>query len=282
MVRVARLKSLAQKADELLKLHQGPPILVLPNVWDVASAKLVERAGFPAIATSSAAVANALGYPDGERISREEMLAAVGRIAAKVSVPVTADLEAGYGASLEEIARTAEGLLAAGAVGMNFEDSTDDPKNPLAGITEQSARIRALREGGERAGAHIVINARTDVYLRQVGEPGSRFEHAVRRANAYREAGADCLFIPGVHEGDTIAKLVATVNGPINILAEPAMPAIRELERLGVRRLSFGSWPMRAAMAAFDRFVKELSSQGTFTWLGKDAMPYAELNKLFE
>jgi 2-methylisocitrate lyase-like PEP mutase family enzyme len=279
---MASLENLAEKADELLKLHQGPRILVLPNVWDVASAKLVERAGFPAIATSSAAVANALGYPDGQRISRDEMLAAVGRIAASVSLPVTADLEAGYGASLEEIARTAEGLLAAGAVGMNFEDSTDDPKNPLVGITEQAARIRALREAGERAGVHIVINARTDVYPYEIGEPATRFEHAVRRANAYREAGADCLFILGVHDAQTIAKLVRAVNGPINILAEPATPSIPELERLGVRRLSFGSWPMRAAMGFFDRFVKELSSQRTFTTLGKDAIPYAEMNKFFD
>ncbi len=136
--------TLAKKADAFLKLHYGPRILVLPNVWDVVSAKLVERAGFPAAATSSAAIANVLGYPDGEHISREEMLAAVARIAAKVSVPVTADLEAGYGASLEEIAQTADGLLAAGAVGLNFEDGTGDARNPLAETSVQVARIRTL------------------------------------------------------------------------------------------------------------------------------------------
>ena len=276
------LEKLARKADELLKLHHGPRILVLPNVWDVASAKLVERAGFPAIATSSAAIENALGYPDGQRISRDEMLAAVARIAAKVHVPVTADLEAGYGSSPEEVARTAAGLLDAGAVGLNFEDGTGDARNPLAEIPEQVARIRTLREAGDRAGVHAVINARTDVFLDQVGDPESRFEHAVRRANAFRNAGADCLFIPGVYDAETIGKLVKAVNGPINILAGPAVPSIAELERLGVARLSFGSWPMRAAMRFFDRYLRELRSQGTFTTLGKDAIPYAELNKLFE
>jgi 2-methylisocitrate lyase-like PEP mutase family enzyme len=276
------LKNLAQKAEELLKLHQGPRILVFPNVWDVASAKLVERAGFPAIATSSAAIAFALGYPDGQRIRREEMLAAVARIAAHVSLPVTADLEAGYGANLEEIARTADGLLAAGAVGLNFEDGTGNHAKPLADIADQVARIRTLREIGERAVVHIVINARTDVFLDQVGEPASRFDEAVHRANAYREAGGDCLFIPGVQDAETIGKLVMAVHGPINILAGPATPAIPELEGLGVRRVSFGSWPMRAAMTHFDRFVKELAQHGTFRTLGNDAMPFAEMNKFFD
>ena len=272
----------AKKASLLLKLHQGPRILVFPNVWDVASAKLVERAGFPAVATSSAAIAFALGYPDGQRIRREEMLAVVARIAAGVSVPVTADLEAGYGGSLEDIAITANGLVAAGAMGLNFEDGTGDSAKPLAEIADQVARIHAIRETGERAGVHIVINARTDVYLDDVGEPASRFDEAVRRANAYREAGADCLFMPGVADAETIGKLVKAVHGPINSLAGPATPAMEELERMGVRRVSFGSWPMRAAMTQFDRFVKELASRGTFTSLGKETISYAEFNGLFE
>lgn len=241
-VRAFKWKSPRVKdARQLLILHQEPRILVFPNVWDVASAKLVERAGFPAVATSSAAIAFAHGYPDGQRIRREEMLAAVARIAESVFVPVTADLEAGYGTSLEEIARTAEELLEAGAVGLNFEDGTGDAANPLADVAEQTERIRTIRETGKRAGVHIVINARTDVFLDEVGEPASRFENAVRRANAYREAGGDCLFIPGVQDAETIGKLVKAVHGPINILAGPTAPPMGELERLGVRRVSFGS-----------------------------------------
>jgi 2-methylisocitrate lyase-like PEP mutase family enzyme len=276
------LRGQAEKAAKLLGLHQGPKMLVFPNVWDVASAKLVERAGFPAIATSSAGIAFALGYPDGQRIRREEMLSVVARIAARVSVPVTADLEAGYGESLEEIAHTAEGLIEAGAVGLNFEDGTGDRAKPLAEVADQMARIRTIRQTGERAAVHIVINARTDAFLDQVGEPALRFDETVRRANAYREAGADCLFIPGVQDAETIGKLVKAVHGPINILAGPAAPTMGELERLGVRRASFGSWPMRAATTHFDRFVKELSARGTFASLDKEAVSFRDFNKLYE
>src|SRR5215469_540573 len=183
--------SLARKAERFLQLHQGPRILVLANVWDVASARIVEDAGFEAIATSSAAVANSLGYPDGERISRREMLEVVRRIASKVSVPVSADLEAGYGAGAEAMAETARALIEAGAVGLNLEDSTDE--SDLVPLEQHAAKVARIRKVGESLGVHVVINARTDVYLAQVGEPASRFEHAVQRAEAYRQAGADSI-----------------------------------------------------------------------------------------
>lgn len=274
--------SQSEKAAQFLKLHHGPKILVLANVWDVVSAKMVERAGFSALATSSAAVANTLGYPDGQRITREEMLGVVRRIATKVSVPLTADLESGYGTRPQEIAETARALVSAGAVGLNFEDGTGDAARPLFEVSDQIEKIKALRETGEKLGVHIVINARTDVYLEQVGEPASRFEHTVSRANAYRKAGADCLFIPGVYDAETIGKLVKAVGGPINILAGPKTPSIPELEKLGVARVSFGSWPMRAALAAFQRFVDELRSRGTFDSLGDGGIPYVEINKWLE
>lgn len=269
-----------EKARKFLNLHHGPHILVLANVWDVVSARMVEQAGFPAIATSSAAVANSLGYPDGQRIPREEMLAAVKRIAAKVSVPVTADLEAGYGTTLEAITETARGLVEAGAVGLNFEDSTGDDKKPLFDVAEQVEKIKCLRATGEKLGVHIVINARTDVYLEGVGEPASRFEHTVSRLKAYRKAGADCLFAPGVYDIETIGRIVRSVDGPLNILAGPKTPPIPELEKLGVARVSFGSWPMRAAMSAFERFVRELRERGTFASL--EAAISTSLSKLVE
>jgi 2-methylisocitrate lyase-like PEP mutase family enzyme len=252
---------------------------MLPNVWDVVSARMVERAGFPAVATSSAAVANSLGYPDGQRIPRDEMLTVVRRIASRVSVPVSADLESGYGTSLDEIAGTALGLVEAGAVGLNFEDSTGDAKRPLFEIGEQVEKIKCLRETGEKLHVHIVINARTDVYLESVGEPAGRFEHTVTRLNAYREAGADCLFAPCVDDAETIAKLVKALNGPLNILARPDTAPLAELERLGVARVSLGSWPMRAVMTGFDRFVRDLRERGTFESL-EPGIPYAEMNKL--
>jgi len=268
----------AEKAATFLRLHHGPKTLVLANVWDVASARLVEQAGFPAIATSSAAIAHSLGYPDGQRIAREEMLAVVRRIAAKVSVPVSADLEAAYG----DVEATARGLVEAGAVGLNFEDGTGESANPLANVAEQCRRIERIRATGGKLGVHIVINARTDVYLDQVGEPATRFEHTVGRLNAYRQAGADCLFAPGVQDAETIGKLAKAVNGPLNILAGPATPPIARIEQLGVARVSFGSWPHRAALGLFSRFVAELSGLGTFRVLADLAIPYSELNKLVE
>ncbi len=271
----------SEKAAQLRKLHHGPKLLVLANAWDVASARLVERAGFPAVATSSAAVANSLGYPDGQRIPREEMLAVVRRIAAKVSVPVSADLESGYGTTLEAMEETAQSMVEAGAVGLNFEDSTGDAKRPLFEVAEQVEKIKRLRVTGEKLGVHIVINARTDVYLESVGDPASRFDHAVQRANTYRKAGADCLFVPCVDDAETIGKLVKAIDGPINILVRPNSPSIAELEKLGVARASFGSWPMRAVMGLLDNFLLDLRTRGTFSSL-TPGISYADMNKLVE
>jgi 2-methylisocitrate lyase-like PEP mutase family enzyme len=271
----------SEKANLFLKLHHGPRMLILANVWDVASAKLVERAGFPAIATSSAAVANSLGYPDGQHIPRQEMLAAVERIASKVAVPVSADLESGYGTTIEAMDETARAMVIAGAVGLNFEDSTGDTKNPLFEVAAQMEKIKRLRATGEKLGVHIVINARTDVYLEEVGEPASRFHNAVQRANAYRKAGADCLFVPCVDDAETIGKLVKAIEGPINILVTPNSPSIAELERLGVARASFGSWPMRAVMGVLDTFLRELQDRETFASL-VPGISYADMNKLVE
>ncbi len=270
--------TLAAKANQFLKLHQGPGILVLANVWDVASARIVEHAGFPAIATSSAAVANSLGYPDGQQISRSEMLDVVGRIAAKVSVPVSADLEAGYGESAVEMAGTARALIEAGAVGLNLEDSMEE--RALIPIEQHVEKVKCIRDTGERMGVHVVINARTDAYLAGIGEPSSRFDHTLERLTAYRKAGADSLFVPGVYDAETIGRLAQAAPGPLNVLANPASPSIQELERLGVRRLSFGSWPARAALGFFARFTRELIEQRTFATLSDWAIPYAEINRL--
>jgi 2-methylisocitrate lyase-like PEP mutase family enzyme len=267
------------KAALFHRLHQGPGILVLPNVWDVASARIVEQAGFPAIATSSAGVAFALGYPDGERISRDEMTSVVARIVAHVAVPVTADMEAGYGRGPEDAAATVRAVIAAGAVGMNFEDSPGEGGEPLLPEALQVERVRAAREAADATGVPFVLNARTDVFLEQVGEPAGRLAHAVRRLNAYRSAGADCLFAPGVSDAATIAMLVKEVRGPLNVLAVAASPPIRELERLGVARVSLGSGPMRAGLAVLRRIAEELRTAGTYGALA-GAIPHADLNRL--
>src|ERR1700758_274990 len=183
-----------EKANAFRAMHRGP-ILLLPNVWDVASARIVEEAGFGAIATTSAGVAFSLGYPDGQRITREEMLARVARIAKAVRVPVTADVEAGYGMRPEDAARTAREVIEAGAVGMNLEDATNDHARPLVDLSLQLERIHAVREAALKTGVLLVLNARTDVYLLKVGEPGRRYEEALQRLVAFRDAGADCVFL---------------------------------------------------------------------------------------
>ncbi|HUY12981.1 MAG TPA: isocitrate lyase/phosphoenolpyruvate mutase family protein [Terriglobia bacterium] len=272
---------LESKARRLLELHEGPRILLLANAWDAASARIIEQLGFPAVATTSAGIANTLGYPDGQRIPREGMLEAVRRITKAVSVPVTADVEAGYGGSPEEAARTAQLVLESGAVGINLEDSSHGGKEPLVPVSLHVEKVRAIRSATEVAGIPMVINARTDVFLLQVGTPAERLGLALSRANAYREAGADCIFVPGVADLATIAGLVQGIHGPINILAGPATPPVGELEKIGVRRVSLGSGPMRAAMGAFRRIAQELMDSGTYECLQQTLISYADMNQMF-
>ncbi|MCU1274355.1 MAG: phosphonomutase -like protein [Bryobacterales bacterium] len=267
------------RAIRFRELHQGPGILVLPNAWDAASARIFETAGFQAIGTTSAGVSFALGFPDGNRASRAPVLGAVKRIASAVSAPVTADMVSGYGESMDEVVETAKVVVAAGAVGMNIEDASGD--GALFDRALQVEKIQAIRRACDSAGTALVINARTDVYLGQIGEPESRFQHAVERANAYRKAGADCLFVPGVRDAETIRRLTHAIDGPVNILAVAGAPPVAVLESLGVRRVSVGSGPMRATLALTARIALELIAQGTYGSFA-DAIPYPEANRLFE
>jgi 2-methylisocitrate lyase-like PEP mutase family enzyme len=267
------------KAQAFRRMHAGARILVLPNVWDVASARVIEEAGFGAIATTSAGIAFTLGYPDGQKISSQEMLAAVTRIAGAVKVPVTADAEAGYGDRPEDAMRTARGVIEAGAVGMNLEDGTDDPEHPLVELPLQLEKIAAVREAAQSAGVPLVLNARTDVYLLQVGPPEHRYEAALRRLAAFCEAGADCLFVPGVRDVETIGRLVSDLKHPVNILAGPGSPSVPELEKLGVARVSLGSGPMRATLGLVQRMAEELKSTGTYRAL-EGAPSHGDVNRM--
>ncbi|MBZ5705414.1 MAG: isocitrate lyase/phosphoenolpyruvate mutase family protein [Acidobacteriia bacterium] len=267
------------KANAFRAMHRGPHVLLLPNVWDVASARVVEEAEFGAIATTSAGVAFTLGYPDGEKISREEMLARVARIARAVKVPVTADVEAGYGNRPEDAAQTARAVIDAGAVGMNFEDGTDDPADPLVDLSLQLEKIRAIREAALKTGVLLVLNARTDVYLLQVGDPAKRYDEAVRRLLAFRDAGAECVFVPGLGDTETIRRIVQDLKCPVNILAGPGFPSVPELEKLGVARVSLGSGPMRATLGLVRSMAEELKSSGTYKAL-EGAPSHAEINKM--
>ena len=227
------------KAERLRELHAGPHLLVLPNAWDVASARVFADCGFPAIATASWAIAAAHGYPDGENIPRGEMLAAVEQITRSVDVPVSADLEAGYG----DPVGTARLAWDAGAVGMNFEDK-------LRPMEEHAADVSAIKD----AVPELVLNARTDVFVR--GSNGA--EEAIARANAYLEAGADCAYVIGVSDLDVIERLARDIDGPINVLVDVESPPLAELERLGVRRVTFGPNFFRAGLARVEELAQAL------------------------
>jgi 2-methylisocitrate lyase-like PEP mutase family enzyme len=267
------------KATIFRGLHRGGRILVLPNVWDVASARIIEDAGFDAIATTSAGIAFSLGYPDGQKIPRVEMLARIARIARAVKVPVTADVEAGYGDRPEDAARTTREVIEAGAVGINLEDGTDDPQRPLVDLALQLEKIRAVREAALNSGVLLVLNARTDVYLAQVGAPELRYVEAMKRLLAYRDAGADCLFVPGLGDPATISQLVRDVQCPVNILAGPGSPAVPELQKLGIARVSLGSGPMRATLGLVRRIAQELKTAGSYAAL-EGAPAHADVNKM--
>lgn len=276
---MADLEEQKRKAIAFRQMHRGPKALLLPNVWDVASARIIEEAKFGAIATTSAGIAFSLGYPDGQKISREEMLARVSRIARAVELPLTADVEAGYGNTAEDAAQTARKVIEAGGVGINLEDGTGNPQSPLVELGLQVEKIRAVREAALQAGVLLVVNARTDVYLDQVGPAEQRYSETIHRVRAYRDAGADCVFVPGLRDPQIISQLVQDVQCPVNILAGPGSPSVQELEELGVARVSFGSAPMRATLGLLRRMAEELNRSGTYRAL-EGAPTHAELNNM--
>ncbi len=268
-----------RKAETLRALHSAEKPLLLVNVWDVASARIIEEAGFWAVATTSAGIAFAQGFPDGEKIGAERMIESVSWIARAVAVPVTADVEGGYGAGPERAGRTTLDVINAGAVGMNFEDATGDPAHPLVDLSLQLERIRAVREAGEKVGVPIVLNARTDIYLLQIGEAANRYDATVTRLKAFRAAGADCVFAPGLRDSATIGRLVADLACPLNILAGPGSPSVAELAALGVKRISLGSGPMRATLGVLRRLGQEVKTTGSYAMM-EAAPTHAEMNAL--
>jgi 2-methylisocitrate lyase-like PEP mutase family enzyme len=274
---------LKAKAERLRRLHRGPGTLALPNAWDVASARILETtAGCKAIGTSSAGIAAVLGYVDREGISRAEMLDIVGRIARAVTVPVSADVEAGYGATAAEAAETARAVIAAGAVGLNLEDGEPGDPPSLVEPSLHGAKILAVRRAADEAGVPLVVNARTDGYWLGLGQPRSRFEETVERARAYLEAGADCIFVPGVTDRDTIRALARAVPGPLNVLATADAPPISELAELGVARVSVGSGFHRATLRNLQRMAQEYLEDGTYGSFTEDTLPYPELARLLQ
>jgi 2-methylisocitrate lyase-like PEP mutase family enzyme len=263
----------ADKAAALLALHAGPGF-VLPNAWDAGSARILEQVGFPAIATTSAGIAWSCGLPDGGALDRDTMLEHVGRIVAAVGVPVTADLEAGYGDTPDDVARTVARAVQLGAVGGNIEDAVTGDLFAIDDAVDRLAAARAAAPSGT-----FVLNARTDTYF--AGWGGDVFAETVERAGRYLEAGADCVFVPGVVEPDTIRRLAEAIPGPLNVVAGLASTIdAPTLFSLGVRRVSLGGSLARAALSLLDRAGRELLDHGTLDFLD-GAIPYADLQRRF-
>jgi 2-methylisocitrate lyase-like PEP mutase family enzyme len=277
------VQSQAEKGKWLRDRHQQPGLLVLPNAWDPGTAVMMAHAGFPAIATTSAGIAFALGMPDGEHIGRVRMLEQCRQIARAVSVPVTADLEAGYGPQPEQVAETVQGAIDVGLVGCNIEDgAATEGGAPLFDIKHACERVRAGAEAARQSEIPFVLNARVDCYLARPGDKDN-FAESVKRGNAYREAGADCIYVPGPMAGETIGRLVHEIRGPLNVLGARAGKqsplSISELEQLGVRRVTLGGSLSLAALKFVRDAVRELLDRGTFTYAEK-AGSNAEINEL--
>lgn len=270
----------SERATEFRRLHSRRP-LILPNAWDAASARIIEHAGAPAIATTSAGVSWTRGRGDGQKLQRAEMVEIVRSIVETVSVPVTADIEGGYGTgSGQDVAETVRAVLGAGAVGINLEDSPGRAGSPLLAAGEQAERIRAAREAAQAEGVDLFINVRTDVYLFGVGQPEGRLDDVVQRVAVYLEAGADGIFVPGVVDAETLTALVSAIDAPLNVMAGPGAPGAKELGELGVARVSLGPAVTLAALGLVHRAAQELLTAGTYEALG-DAFSFREMNGLF-
>jgi len=266
-----------EKAETFLKFHHDEEILVLLNSWDTGSSKVVEACGYKAIATTSMGIAASLGHPDCEVIQLPEVLQIVTGIVNAVQVPVTIDFETGYGNNIDEIVESVTKLIATGAVGINIEDSVE--LSPvLIDEMEFCERIAAIRALSDSLGFHLVINARTDSFYTSQASEREKLAESIRRGNKYREAGADCIFVQPVWDKETIRTLVKEINAPINILSNPTIgaglpPSVRELQDLGVARLSLGSSLMKATLALIKKVADELSEKGTYSVLSDTMTP---------
>lgn len=267
-----------EKAEKFAQMHrQG--ILLLPNAWDVASACVLVDTGFDAVATTSGGCAFSLGYCDGENITRKGMAAVVERIAGGVPVPVSADMEAGYGPTPDDVAATVTAALNAGAVGVNIEDSDKSGPRRLHDLDLSVKRVRAARKAADQFGIPAVINARTDGYM--LGSEQDMFDETVKRANTYLDVGADCAFVIGARDGDLIARLSAAIDGPLNVLAGPGTPPIAQLKSLGVRRVTFGSNFAKAAYTSVRLAATELQDNGTYEF-AVDVYSQPEMHRIIK
>ncbi len=261
-----------QKAKRFLTLHHDPKLLILPNIWDPIGARLLQGQGYPAVATASAAVAFSLGYDDGQKITLSAMVEAVRRVADSVDVPVTADMEGGYAEQPEDVAENIREVLRAGAVGINFEDSQIEG-GPLHEMAFHCERIRAIRTMANQEGIPLVINARVDTYIRTDDlSDEDKLTETITRAKAYLAAGADCIYPIVAHDLDILTAIQTAVQAPINVLALPSAPAMRDLEAAGIARLSLGPFLFKAMLTKMQEVAKTLHEYGSYDVFSEGVM----------
>jgi 2-methylisocitrate lyase-like PEP mutase family enzyme len=253
----------AGRAEAFRAMHRGPRPLLMANAWDAVTARLFEAEGFAAVATTSGGVSWALGYADGEAAPWSEVVAQTARIARAVAVPVTADIEGGFGGTPEAVGRSIGDIIGAGAVGVNLEDSLAGPV-PMRTIEDAAARIRAAREAAVAAGVPIVINARVDLFVKQIGDEAARFDEAVARGRAYLAAGADCVYPIALRDPETIGRLVKALNAPVNINVRAGWPSLAELEGLGVARVTTATQLTLVGLTAIRDVAREIRATGRF------------------
>ena len=269
-----------EKAIVFRQAHQTTP-LVLPNVWDAASAKIVEQSGAVAIATTSAGVSWSRGVQDGESLGRDEMTRSIAEIAAATSLPVTADIESGYGLRRPaDVGETTRAVLAAGAVGINLEDTPGYEGSAILGLTEQAERIEQAREAARSKEVDLFINARIDIYLARIGNPAERMEAVIQRAAAYIQAGADGIFVPGLIDLETIRQLVEAIDAPLNIMGGRGAPDVPTLKDAGVARVSLGPVLTLACFSAVRKMTQEVLQNGTFSSFPGD-LTFSEMDGFF-
>lgn len=273
------------KIETFHKLHLQSSTFILPNAWNPISAKMFQDSGFKAIGTTSAGIAIALGYPDGQKLPVQKMIDVTKDIVDAVDVPVSADIEAGYGNTVEDVLDTVKRVMDVGVVGINIEDGTGDPNEPIAELSYQMKVIEAIRELSHSTysrTAPFFINARTDFYWLNIGSETERFVNTIERAKAFEQAGADCIFIPGVSNEQTIRELRSEISKPINLLAGPNMPTVQELSDLKIERLSCGSGPFRAVATLIRAMSDEMMNDQTFNLMNDGTLSYQEIANFIE
>jgi 2-methylisocitrate lyase-like PEP mutase family enzyme len=270
-----------EKAEFFRGLHHGKHPMVLPNAWDVPSARMFENCGFPVVATSSAGVMVSLGYPDGEIIERDEYLEAVRRITKVISIPLSVDIVGGFGNTAGEVSSTIERVISIGAIGINIEDFVPATKK-LDPMEKQVGKLEAIKSQAASSDIPLVINARTDALRYAEGDDEAKLQEAIRRASAYRDAGADCVYPMGLTNREAISRFVRALECPVNVMIRKGLPSLAELEELGVARVSFGPDASYAAMGLLKKISREILENGSFVSLLEDAISFDELNSLAE